>query len=95
VIERLVWRCAGIVGLAPWPFTARELVWMAEARSGAAWDTTSSLMALLANVHRDAKRRSEPYKPSDFHPHAVAEAPKPRPIRELGERWGDATFDGA
>ena len=49
--------------------TLRELVWMAEARSRAAWAHTSSLLAMLANVNRDPKR-SRAFRPDDFDPHS-------------------------
>jgi hypothetical protein len=42
---------------------------MAEARQRSAWDHTSALMALFANVHRDP-RKGRALKPSDFHPMA-------------------------
>jgi len=35
-----------------------------------AWERTSSLMALTANVNRNKKTR--PYKPADFNPYAKA-----------------------
>ena len=41
---------------------------MGEARSQQAWAHTSSLLALLANVHRDSKK-TRAYKPADFNPH--------------------------
>ncbi|HSV28100.1 MAG TPA: hypothetical protein VLL76_01040 [Candidatus Omnitrophota bacterium] len=42
---------------------------MAEARSQAAWEHTSALLAFLAEPHRDRRRRGRPYRPSDFNPH--------------------------
>jgi hypothetical protein len=42
---------------------------MGEARSQMLWSHTSSVLAILANIHRDAKR-SKIYHPSDFNPHA-------------------------
>ena len=42
---------------------------MGEARSQVLWNHTSSVLAMLANVHRDAKR-SKVYHPSDFNPHS-------------------------
>lgn len=47
--------------------TLRELLTMAEARMKDAWSRTSSLMALLANCHRDPKK-TRAYRPSDFDP---------------------------
>lgn len=41
---------------------------MGEARSQQAWAHTSSVLALLANVHRDSKK-TRAYKPADFNPH--------------------------
>jgi hypothetical protein len=43
---------------------------MAEGRGRAAWDIASSLMALVANCHRDPKRR--PFRPRDFNPWAAS-----------------------
>jgi hypothetical protein len=45
---------------------------MAEARSRQAWNHTSALLAMLANVHRDVKR-TRAFKPADFHPHRRGE----------------------
>lgn len=42
---------------------------MAEGRSKVAWSHTSAVLALIANVNRDPKR-STPFKPDDFNPHA-------------------------
>lgn len=33
-----------------------------------AWAHTSSVLALIANCHRDAKRRPRPFAASDFNP---------------------------
>jgi len=40
---------------------------MAEARQKHDWSMTSSIMALIANAHRDPKKHG-PYKPTDFDP---------------------------
>jgi hypothetical protein len=40
---------------------------MADAASRDRWQHTASLMALLANCHRDPKK-TRPYRPKDFHP---------------------------
>ncbi len=45
---------------------------MAEARSRQAWNHTSALLAMLANVHRDVKK-TRAFSPSDFHPHRRGE----------------------
>ena len=44
------------------------MIVMGEARSQQAWAHTSSVLALLANVHRDSKK-TRAYKPADFNPH--------------------------
>jgi hypothetical protein len=41
---------------------------MAEARCAVWWNHTSAVLALIANVNRDPRRRSKPYESSDFHP---------------------------
>ena len=40
---------------------------MAEARVDAEWNHTSAVLAMLANVNRDPKKRG-PYHPEEFHP---------------------------
>lgn len=44
-------------------------------------------MALIANVHRNPKKRSSPFSPLDFHPLLNSEKPKSAnvPIRLLKE----------
>ncbi len=42
---------------------------MREARDKSEWNRTASLLALLANIHRDPKRRAQPFAPADFHPY--------------------------
>ncbi len=79
-MDRLVWQLAGILAIHPGEFTLRELITMAEARSQQLWSHTSSVMALLANIHRDLKR-SRSFKPSDFNPHAK---PSPPPLPKVG-----------
>lgn len=41
---------------------------MSEAATRKNWDVASSIMALVANLHRDPKK-ARPAKPSDFHPY--------------------------
>jgi hypothetical protein len=41
---------------------------MARRKRQEQWDHTAALMALLANCHRNERRRPWPYKPDDFHP---------------------------
>lgn len=44
----------------------RELLTAAEERGYSEWDRTAALMALIANCHRDAKKRRRPFTPYDF-----------------------------
>ncbi len=37
----MIWQLAGVIGLAPGPFTLRELVWMADSRQTDAWNHTA------------------------------------------------------
>ena len=41
---------------------------MAEGRQKAEWGQTASIMALLANCHRDPKKRPRPFAPDEFMP---------------------------
>jgi hypothetical protein len=56
---------------------------MAEARQRDEWNHTSSLLALLANCHRDP-RKTRPYKPSQFHPHGRPQRRAPVAKAEIG-----------
>jgi hypothetical protein len=59
---------------------------MAEGRSRAAWDHTSYVVATLANIHRDHKRRARPYEPEEFHPlRGRARRPPPTERITVGE----------
>ncbi len=69
-IERLIVRLAGIVGVDPGPLTLRQLVLMAEAKRQHDWNVASTIMALMAEMNRDRKRRRKPFKPDDFNPYA-------------------------
>lgn len=42
---------------------------MAEGRIRERWTHTSAVLALLANIHRDRRKRPTPYKPADFDPY--------------------------
>lgn len=48
--------------------TLRELVWMADARRRDGWQHTSALLAMLANVHRNPKKKPQPFTPAEFNP---------------------------
>jgi hypothetical protein len=59
---------------------------MVEANRREAWQHTSAVLATLANIHRDPKKRSRPYSATDFQPLAskkVATAPTQSHIRVL------------
>jgi hypothetical protein len=47
---------------------------MAEAKSRQAWNHTASILAMLANTHRDPKK-SRAARPADFHPHSGRQGP--------------------
>jgi len=41
---------------------------MADARRRDEWQHTSAVLAMLANVHRNPKKRPRPFTPAEFHP---------------------------
>lgn len=41
---------------------------MVRGKESAQWWHTAALMALVANCHRDSKRRARPYSAKEFHP---------------------------
>ena len=43
---------------------------MAEAKVKHNWTHTSSVLAMIANVNRDKKKKPSPFKPDDFNPFA-------------------------
>jgi len=43
---------------------------MAEANRQHDWNVASTIMALMAEMNRDRKRRRKPFKPDDFNPYA-------------------------
>lgn len=43
---------------------------MAEGREEREWARTSALLALVANVNRDTKKRPKPYTPDEFNPYS-------------------------
>ena len=55
---------------------------MSDARQRHEWSIASTLMAVLANIHRDPKR-SRTLKPSDFDPFAQRTPPPKVPITVL------------
>lgn len=41
---------------------------MAETRINADWDRTSTILALIAETHRNPEVRRRPFRPAEFHP---------------------------
>jgi len=56
---------------------------MADARRKDQWSHTAAVLALVANVHRNPKKRSKPYSPAEFHPFVER---KPVTIEQAGIR---------
>ena len=70
-----MYELAGIVGIDPGPLTLRQLLWMAEARMRQTWSHTSSVLAMIANVNRDPKKKPSPFNPADFNPYGRKRKP--------------------
>ena len=51
---------------------------MADARRRDQWSHTSAVLAMTANIHRDRKKKSQPFTPADFHPLAARKRPAPK-----------------
>jgi len=66
VIELSGINAAQQVDIDPRPLTLRQLLWMADGRNENHWLIASAVMALLANCHRDSKKRA--FTPDDFNP---------------------------
>ena len=61
-----VWECAGVLRMAPWPFTLFELATMAMAARADAWDHTAFIRADTFNGNRGKGAMAK--RPGDFHP---------------------------
>lgn len=59
-------------------FTAWQAYYRVEP-FGDGWERTAALMALLANVYRNAKERKEPFRPAEFYPGWRPPPPPPDP----------------
>lgn len=57
---------------------------MSEGLGRERWAHTSAILALVANVNRDPKKRARPYKPDDFNPYRDRESKK-RPRRSASK----------
>jgi len=66
--------------------TLRQLLLMAEGRNENLWMLASAVMALLANCHRDPKKRA--FTPDDFNP-MVHRTQRADVIRVTPENVGD------
>lgn len=51
---------------------------MVEGRSRDRWGHTSSVICVIANAHRDPKKRRRPFQPGEFNPHNRAAARRAR-----------------
>lgn len=49
--------------------TLRQLFEMCDARDYANWSYVAYAVTVYAEANRDKKKRSEPYRVADFHPH--------------------------
>ena len=59
---------------------------MAEAAAEDRWNHTSSILAMIANASRDAKKKPTPFKPADFNP--LAKARRRQGIRITADNVG-------
>lgn len=50
---------------------------MADGRLRERWNHTAAVLAMLANAHRDQRRRAEPFGVADFHPFAAPRREEP------------------
>lgn len=46
----------------------RQLVFAAQSKREDEWSRTAGIMCILAEINRDPKSRSKPYKPEEFNP---------------------------
>lgn len=81
-----------MIGVHPGPYTLRELFVMAEGKCKEAWGRTSTLLALLANVNRDPKKRSKEFTPSEFNPYEAREKKKQEEDGKAGFAMMKAAF---
>ncbi|XZE17478.1 hypothetical protein SH449x_002730 [Pirellulaceae bacterium SH449] len=68
------------------PLTLRELVWMVRGKREHDWGLASHVMALLAEINRDRKKRRRPFRAEDFNPTlAVRAKPIPCSVSQLAK----------
>jgi hypothetical protein len=75
--ERNIMEAAGVAGLDPLGHSLRTIQSVAMGRQAEAWGHTSNIMAQVANIHRDKKKRGTPFTPQEFNPILMAAA-KPK-----------------
>lgn len=66
---------------------------MAEARGRDEWARTATLLALVANCHRDPKK-TRAFRPADFDPFVRRSAPAPVGIEVLKDVFIDGKYPG-
>lgn len=72
--------------------TLRELVWMVDACRRDEWQHTSAVLAMLANVHRNPKKKPQPFTPAEFNPLVNERKPKVKTgVRTLKTIFVDCT----
>lgn len=76
----MIYELAGIVGVDPGPLTLHELDKMAEGRRRHDWAQTSQILCLMAEQHRDKKKKPKPFEPDDFNPMVSKKRRKGTPI---------------
>jgi len=83
---------AGVIPTDPYDKTFRELCWMHGGALAERWARQSHAMALLANCHRDPKKRKQPFEPMDFNAWEQGKAPTKEPTAKASKAdgtWGD------
>ena len=58
---------AGFCGLDPGPYTARELIWLAEGRDKRNWNYACAILAALANQFKN--KGDTPVDAAQLHPY--------------------------
>ena len=55
---------------------------MAQAKINHDWDHTATLLALIAETHRNPETRRRPFRPEEFHPATARQARRSRPLTD-------------
>lgn len=53
---------------------------MADGKGRDEWGRMSSLLAMLANIHRDPKKKRRPYTPVEFNPYHAPKRKRGHPV---------------